>query len=138
MNILIVGAGKIGKSLAEDMSSKGHSVVVVEKNENVCSQIKTSKNLEVICGDGCDTIVLESARIKTADVVVAVTGDDEDNLVVAQLSKLQPNRPRVVSTINHPRNEWLFNKGWGIDAAESPITLVSRLIEQDIDQEKSI
>ena len=83
-------------------------------------------------------MVLESAGIKTTDVVVAVTGDDEDNLVVAQLSKLQPNRPRVVSIINHPRNEWLFNKSWGIDAAESPITLVSRLIEQDIDQEKAV
>jgi trk system potassium uptake protein TrkA len=138
MNILIVGAGKIGKNLAEDMTRKGHYVVVVEKNENVCGQIKTTDNLKVICGDGCDMIVLENASIKTADVVAAVTGDDEDNLVVAQLSKLQPNRPRVVSIINHPRNEWLFNKGWGIDAAESPITLISRLIEQDIDQEKAV
>jgi trk system potassium uptake protein len=132
MNILIIGAGKVGTGLAIDMATKGHSVSLVEKLESVCSKFNNIKNIEVICGDGCDPTVLEAAGIKATNVVAAVTGDDEDNLVIAQLSKLQPNRPRVVSLINHPRNEWLFTKSWGIDAAESSTSIITRLIEEDI------
>jgi len=137
MNILIIGAGKVGTNLAKDMSLKGHKVSVVEKNEIICSKFEKTSNMEMICGDGCDPLVLETAGIKVADVIAAVTGDDEDNLVVAQLAKLQPNRPKVVSIINHPRNEWLFTKSWGIDAAESPTSLIARLIEEDIDKNNS-
>jgi trk system potassium uptake protein len=134
MNILIVGAGKLGTNLAKDMSLKGHKVKIIEKNEEVCNKFEKLNNVEIILGDGCDTLVLESAGLKIADVVASVTGDDEDNLVVAQLVKLQANRPRVVAIINHPRNEWLFKKSWGIDAAESPTSVISRLIEEDIDK----
>lgn len=134
MNILIIGFGKVGNNLAKDMVLKGHKVSIVEKSEIVCSKFEKIGNMEIICGDGCDPMVLEQAGIKITDVIAAVTGDDEDNLVVAQLAKLQPNRPRVVSIINNPRNEWLFNKNWGIDAAESPTTIIARLIEEDIDK----
>ena len=134
MKILIIGAGKVGTNLAKDMALKGHKVSIIEKSEIICSKFEKIGDIEMICGDGCDPVVLEMAGIKTADVVAPVTGDDEDNLVVAQLAKLQPNRPKVVSTINNPRNEWLFNKSWGIDAAESPTSIISRLIEEDIDK----
>jgi trk system potassium uptake protein TrkA len=134
MNILIIGAGKVGTSLVKDMAFKGHKVSVIEKLESVCSKLENLKNIEVTCGDGCDPIVLEAAGIKIANVVAAVTGDDEDNLVIAQLAKLQNNRPRVVAIINHPRNEWLFTKSWGIDAAESTTSIVARMIEEDIDK----
>lgn len=134
MNILIIGAGKVGTSLAKDMALKGNKVNVIEKLESVCGTLKNLKNIEIICGDGCDPIVLEAAGIKVMNVIAAVTGDDEDNLVVAQLAKLQANRPRVVAIINHPRNEWLFTKSWGIDAAESTTSLIARMIEADIDK----
>lgn len=134
MNILIIGAGKVGTNLAIDMSTKGHKVSLVEKNESICRSFEKTANVEIICGDGCDPLVLEAAGIKIANVVAAVTGDDEDNLVVAQLTKLQPNRPKVVSMINNPRNEWLFTKGWGIDAAESTTSIIARMIEEDIDK----
>ena len=134
MNILIIGAGKVGTNLVKDMSLKGHKVTVVEKSEIICSKFEKTSNVKAICGDGCDPLVLEAAGIKVADVIATVTGDDEDNLVVAQLAKLQPNRPKVVSVINHPRNEWLFTKSWGIDAAESPTSLIARLIEEEIDK----
>jgi trk system potassium uptake protein TrkA len=134
MRIIIVGAGKVGTNLAKDMAEKNHKVSLIEKNETICSKLEKSANLDVICGDGCDPLVLEIAGIKAADVIASVTGDDEDNLVIAQLAKLQPNRPRVVSIINNPKNEWLFNKSWGIDAAESPASVVARLIEEDIDK----
>ena len=136
MRIIIVGAGKVGTSLAKDMAGKNHKVSLIEKNESICSKLEKSANLEIICGDGCDPIVLELAGIKVTDVIAAVTGDDEDNLVIAQLAKLQSNRPRVVSIINNPRNGWLFNKSWGIDAAESPASVVARMIEEDIDKKK--
>jgi trk system potassium uptake protein len=132
MNILIVGAGKVGIHLAKDMSDRGYKVKIIEKNEEVCNKFEKLSNMEMICGDGCDPLVLEGAGIRIADVVATVTGDDEDNLVVALLSKLQPNKPWVVAIINHPRNEWLFKKSWGIDAAESPTSIISKLIEEDI------
>jgi len=134
MRIIIVGAGKVGTNLAKDMAERNHKVSLIEKNEAICTKLEKSANLDVICGDGCDPLVLEIAGIKAADVIASVTGDDEDNLVIAQLAKLQPNRPRVVSIINNPRNAWLFNKSWGIDAAESPASVVARLIEEDIDK----
>jgi trk system potassium uptake protein TrkA len=136
MNILIIGAGKVGTNLAIDLSLKGHNVNIVEKLEAVCKKFETEKKIVVTCGDGCDPLVLEAAGIKTANVIAAVTGDDEDNLVVAQLAKLQPNRPKVVSIINHPRNEWLFTKSWGVDAAESSTSIITRLIEEDIDKNR--
>jgi trk system potassium uptake protein TrkA len=132
MNILIVGAGKVGRKLARDMIERGHKVKLVDKDELVCEKIEKKGDLEVICGDGCDPLVLELAGIKIADIVVAVTKDDEDNLVIAQLAKLQPNKPKVVSVVNHPKNEWLFNKKWGIDASLSQTSILTDLIEQQI------
>src|SRR5450756_1356235 len=91
MNIVIVGAGKIGMQLAKDMSAKGYKVKLVEKIESVCEKIVKDENLEVFCGDGCDPLVLESAGIKIADIVVAVTGcllytsDAADDLLCVDL-----------------------------------------------------
>jgi trk system potassium uptake protein TrkA len=132
MNILIIGAGKVGSSVAKYMSERGHKVTIIEKDENVCEKFEQIKGTTLYCGDGCDPSILENAGIKITDIVITVTGDDEDNLVVAQLAKLQPNKPKVISIINHPKNEWLFNKNWGVDAAESPTSIISKLIEKDI------
>lgn len=134
MNILIVGAGEVGVRLAKDMSDRGHKVRIIEKNEEVCDKFEKMNNVEIICGDGCNPLVLESAGIRIADVVATVAGDDEDNLVVAQLSKMQPNRPKVVAVNNHPRNEWLFNKKWGIDSCVNTTSVLSCLIEKEMDK----
>ena len=132
MFILIIGAGKVGSNLAKILSEKNHKVNLVEKRDVICSKFAETKNISVICGDGCDLLVLQEAGIQAADVVAAVTGDDEDNLVIAQLAKLQPNRPKVVAVINNPRNEWLYNKKWGIDAAVSYTTILTKIIEEEI------
>lgn len=132
MFILIVGAGKVGSNLAKIFSGKKHKVTLIEKSDFVCSKFAEIKDVNVICGDGCDLLVLQEAGIQAADVVAAVTGDDEDNLVVAQLAKLQPNRPKVVAVINNPRNEWLYNKKWGIDAAVSNTAILTKIIEEEI------
>jgi len=134
MNILIIGAGKVGMHLAKDMSERKHMVKIIERDPAICENAEKLKNVEVVCGDGCDPLVLESAGIKITDVVAAVTGDDEDNLVIAQLSKMQPNRPKVVAVNNHPRNEWLFNKKWGIDSCVNTTSVLSCLIEKEMDK----
>ncbi len=134
MNILIVGAGKVGMHLAKDMSERNHIVRIIEKIPGICENARELKNVEVFCGDGCDPLVLESAGIKITDVVAAVTGDDEDNIVIAQLSKMQSNRPKVVAVNNHPRNEWLFNKKWGIDSSVNTTSVLSCLIEKEMDK----
>jgi len=132
MFVLIIGAGKVGSNLTADLSEKGHKVSLIEKNEIVCRKFAEMKNIKVICGDGCDLLVLQEAGIQAADIIAAVTGDDEDNLVVAQLAKLQPNRPKVVAIVNNPRNEWLYNKKWGIDIAVSHAAILTKLIEEEI------
>ena len=132
MFILIVGAGRVGSNLARMLFEKGHKISLVEKNDVVCSKFAETKNINVICGDGCDLLVLQEAGVQAADVVAAVTGDDEDNLVIAQLAKLQPNRPKVVAVVNNPRNEWLYNKKWGIDVAVSHAAILTRIIEEEI------
>jgi trk system potassium uptake protein len=134
MNILIIGAGKVGLHLAKDMSERKHTVKLVEINPSVCKSAGVLKGVEVICGDGCDPLVLESAGIRISDIVAAVTGDDEDNLVIAQLSKMQTNRPKVVAVNNHPRNEWLFKKKWGIDSCVNTTSVLSCLIEKEMDK----
>ncbi|MCL5986785.1 MAG: TrkA family potassium uptake protein [Actinobacteria bacterium] len=132
MFILIIGAGKVGSNLAMILSEKGHKISLVEKKDAVCSKFAEMKKINVVCGDGCDLLVLQEAGIQAADVVAAVTGDDEDNLVIAQLAKLQPNKPKVVAVVNNPRNDWLYNKKWGIDAAVSHTTVLTKIIEEEI------
>jgi len=126
--------GLLGMHLAKDMSERKHMVKIIERDPAICENAEKLKNVEVVCGDGCDPLVLESAGIKITDVVAAVTGDDEDNLVIAQLSKMQPNRPKVVAVNNHPRNEWLFNKKWGIDSCVNTTSVLSCLIEKEMDK----
>ncbi|MHB1253949.1 MAG: NAD-binding protein [Candidatus Humimicrobiaceae bacterium] len=109
-------------------------IKTIEKNPVTCENAGKLKNIKVFCGDGCDPLMLESAGIKITDIVAAVTGDDEDNLVNAQLTKLQPNRPKVVAVNNHPGDKWLFNKKWGIDSCVSATSVFSYLIEKEMDK----
>src|SRR5881398_4253855 len=83
-------------------------------------------------GDACELWVLEKAQIQTADVVVAATGDDEDNLVTSLLAKQEFAVPRVLARVNHPKNEWLFNEQWGVDAAVSPPHILTAMVEEAV------
>jgi trk system potassium uptake protein TrkA len=83
-------------------------------------------------GDACEPWVLEKADLRSADVVVAVTGDDEDNLVTALLAKQEFGVPRVLARVNHPGNEWLFTEQWGVDAAVSPPHLLTAMVEEEV------
>jgi trk system potassium uptake protein len=121
MFIIIVGGGKVGTYLARELLNQGHEVIVVEKVPAKAQRMANLlENYVTIVGDGCDPTVLEQAGIKRADVVVADTGDDEDNLVVCLISK-KHSRARCIARVNSPRNKQIFES---IDA-ENPITVIS-------------
>ena len=130
MRIIVVGAGKVGKHMATDLSKAGHDVLVIDVSREVVEQARKSQEhvgVEFRVADACEVSQLEEAGLSKADVVAAVTGDDEDNLVVSLLSKQEFAVPRVVARVNHPQNLWLFNESWGVDAPVSTPHLLTAL-----------
>jgi trk system potassium uptake protein TrkA len=133
MRVVISGAGAVGRHLASDLQSRGHEVMLIEQNRSTLEAAKEwAPDVEYLLGDACEPWVLEQADLKTADVVVAATGDDEDNLVTSLLSKQEFAVPRVLARVNHPKNEWLFNEQWGVDVAVSVPHLLTSLVEEAV------
>lgn len=135
MRVVIAGAGNVGVFLAQDLLEAGHEVLVLEKDPEVIAKLRAGKqgaNVEWLVGDACDMRVLQAARLETADVMVAATGDDEDNLVVSLLAKQEFAVPRVVGRVNHPRNHWLFKPTWGVDLSVSTPHLLSALVQEAV------
>jgi trk system potassium uptake protein TrkA len=119
--ILIVGGGKVGSYLSRALVNQGHEVVVVEKDERKAKMLERLIDRQVtVVGDGCDPLVLENAGVARADVVVADTGDDEDNLVVVLLSK-KKSKARCIARVNNPANKLIFDS---LDT-EDPVTVIS-------------
>ncbi len=133
MNILMAGGGRLGRQAMTVLAAAGNDVTVIEIDDEIADALRaefSGRGIRIIFGDACDPALLEEAGCLRADAVVAVTGDDEDNLVIGLLAKRQFRVPRVVARINDPENASLFGETWGIDAAVSaPITLMS-LIEE--------
>lgn len=122
MFILIVGGGKVGSYLTRALMAQNHEVVVVEKQEKKARALETLLETNVtVVGDGCDPEVLRQAGIERANVVVADTGDDEDNLVVTLIAKKQASRPRCIARVNNPRNKMIFES---LDP-EDPVVVIS-------------
>ena len=135
MRVVVVGAGKVGKHIAGDLSRAGHSVLVLDVDRGVVDQANKSgewPNVEFRVADACEVTQLEAAGLSNADVVAAVTGDDEDNLVVSLLAKQEFAVPRVVARVNHPKNEWMFNETWGVDVSVSTPHLLTALVEEAV------
>jgi trk system potassium uptake protein TrkA len=132
MNVLIVGAGKSGVYLAEKLR-QGHKVTMIDVRPDRAEWVtKHMPDVRMVRGDGCEPTVLDRAQAGQADLVVAMTGDDEDNLVVSFLAKTTHAVPRVVARTNHPKNEWMFTKQWGVDVAVSTANVVYSLIEKEV------
>ena len=133
MRAIIAGGGNVGRHLAADLVERGHEVSLIEQEPGpVAKAERSAKGVAVIMGDACELWVLEKASIQTTDVVVAATGDDEDNLVISLLAKQEYSVPRVLARVNHPKNEWLFTEQWGVDAAVSPPHILTSLVEEAI------
>jgi len=132
MDIVIVGGGQTGFALAEVLTQEKQVVAVVEKDRARAQAIAAEGTVRVVEGDGCDPKVLREAGISSADAVVAVTGHDEDNLVVCTLARFEFNVPRTIARINNPRNQWMFGKDLGVDIALSQAHLMARLLEEEV------
>ncbi len=131
MYIVIVGGGNVGYYLAKTLASSSHEVLLMEKDRQVHRMIADELGEIAVQGDGCEVRLLEEAGAARADVVVAATGDDEDNLVICQMAKRMFSVPRTIARVNNPKNEELFHK-LGIDATVSSTKIIYNLIEQEI------
>jgi trk system potassium uptake protein TrkA len=133
VRVVISGAGAVGRHLASDLAGRGHVVTLIEQDPAVLETAKDwAPDVEHMLGDACEPWVLEKAQLGTADVLVAATGDDEDNLVTSLLAKQEYGVPRVIARVNHPDNEWLFTEQWGVDAPVSPPHLLTALVEEEV------
>ncbi|MDA8047254.1 MAG: TrkA family potassium uptake protein [Actinomycetota bacterium] len=145
MKVSIAGGGVVGRSIARDLVGNGHEVLIVEQDQAVVrrqTDVDPDPHVDAdrlgteglginwFAGDACEVSTLHEAGFGQADVVVAATGDDEDNLVVSLLSKQEFAVPRVIARVNHPKNEWLFNESWGVDVAVSTPHLITALVEE--------
>lgn len=131
MHILIVGAGKVGYFLAKRLCQGKHRISIIEKDESTCEQIAKELEVLMINGDGCEPRILEEAGIERADVVAAVTGDDEDNLIICQLAKERFNIQRTVGRVNNPDNEHTFAE-LGIDVPVDSTKIIAKVIEEEV------
>ena len=132
MSVIIVGGGKVGSYLAEMLNDK-HDVTVIEQSVNKSHELEKSLvDVNIINGDGCEPLVLEGAGLSVIDLVLAVTGDDEDNLVVSYLSKFAYEVPKVVARVNNPKNRWLFTRSWGVDIGVSSPDIIARIIDEEV------
>jgi trk/ktr system potassium uptake protein len=132
MRVLIAGAGAFGSYIAEDLVVQGHEVFVLDKDKSVVGELRERlPAARCAVGDACEPGQLEPAGVLRADAVVAATGDDEDNLVIALLARKEFDVPRVIARVNDPRNFWLFTPWWGVDQPLSaPDALVAVIEEQ--------
>src|SRR5665811_292493 len=118
MFVIIVGGGKTGSQLAENLLKEGHQVKVIEDRDSVLERLRLELPDEVVfAGDGSSPDVLEAAGIGSAQVLTAVTGDDEANLVITTLARFEFHVPRVIARVNNPKNAWLFTPEMGVDVA---------------------
>jgi trk system potassium uptake protein TrkA len=132
MRVAVVGAGNVGTFIASELVDNGHDVLLIEQQPSTASKIPPRDGMEVLLGDGCEVSTLKEAGIDRCDVMVAATGDDEDNLVVSLLAKQEFAVPRVIARVNHPKNEWLFNETWGVDLSVSTPHLITALVDEAV------
>jgi trk system potassium uptake protein len=133
MHVIVAGGGKVGVRLATLLLASGHRVSVVEARSEEVSPLRSELPPDVVVrGDGTDPTVLERCGIRRADVVAAVTGDDETNLVIASLARAEFNVPRVIARVNNPKNAWLFTPEMGVDVALNQADLMAHLIVEEM------
>ena len=132
MRIVIVGGGKLGYHLATIMLDRKHDVRLIEKNKLRCMRLANELDVEVICGDGTEIETLEDAGTQNADCFIAVTGQDQDNLVASQLAQRQFKAIKVIARANDPRNMDAL-RILGADIVVSSTEIITNLIEQEVD-----
>jgi len=132
MKVMIAGAGAVGTYIAEDLTRSGHEVLVFDTNPELVAKLVPTVPYRLVTADACEVSSLQDGGVEDCDVVVAATGDDEDNLVISLLAKQEFAVPRVIARVNHPKNRWLFNEAWGVDVAVSTPHLITALVEEAV------
>ena len=133
MKVIIIGGGQVGAYLAWLLIERGHEITVIEKKQ---ARIEVLKRIlpeqMILYGDGTDSTLLADADIHHTDVVAAVTGSDETNLVIATLAHFEYGVMRVVGRVNNPKNAWLFTPLMGVDAALNQADVMARLVAEEM------
>ncbi|MBN2238145.1 MAG: TrkA family potassium uptake protein [Dehalococcoidales bacterium] len=131
MYIIIIGGGRVGYYLTKTLLDEGHEVLIVEKEAVMCETLRNEFGSIVVHGDGCETAILKKVGTERADMFIAVTGEDPDNLVSCQIAKHKFNVARTVARIRNPINEILFKK-LGIDVTVSGTNVILEYIQEEV------
>lgn len=129
MKVAIAGAGAVGRSIARELVANSYEVTLIERNPGHFDP-EAIPDADWRLGDACELSLLEAMHLEEFDVVIAATGDDKANVVLSLLAKTEFAAPRVVARVNDPRNEWLFDSGWGVDVAVSTPRMLASLVEE--------
>ena len=133
MNVIVVGGGNTGSYLTKLLLETGQHVVIIEERPSVLEKLKLELPLEsIIEGDGSSPTVLEKAQVSHANVLAAVTGSDETNLVITSLARFEFNVPRVIARVNNPKNSWLFNSEMGVDVSLNQAEILAQLVAEEM------
>ncbi|HEX6387659.1 MAG TPA: TrkA family potassium uptake protein [Anaerolineae bacterium] len=133
MLVIIIGGGKVGTHLVSALLQAGHQVKLIENRPDVAARIRQElTEATVITGDGSSPNVLETADIRQARVLAAVTGEDETNLVITTLARFEFDVPRVIARVNNPKNAWLFTKEMGVDVGVNQADILTKLIIEEM------
>jgi len=134
MKVIIVGGGQVGSYLASLLLSNGHEIRLIDHRQKTYNKLlKEFPPETLILGNGSDPGVLEKAGIATANVVAAVSAQDEINLVVSTLAKMEFGVGRVVARVNNPKNAWLYNNGMGVDVCVNQADIMAHLVVEEMD-----
>ena len=132
MRIIIVGGGKVVYHLAKNFAAKGYQIVIINKDKNYCQTLARDLKGTIIHGDGSDPSTLQEAEANKADIILALTSNDPDNLFICQLAQREYGIPKTFSIVNNPDNEEIF-KNLGVETIFNTTKLISLLIEQRVE-----
>lgn len=134
MKTIIIGGGKIGYNLFKTLRERGFEVSLIERDKETCLKIAEDFDTDIICGDGTNLEVLKDAGIEDAEIIAAVTGTDEENLVICQIAKLSFQTKKTIARVNNPKNIVMF-KNLGIDNTVCSTQVIANMIENSLDKE---
>ena len=132
MKVAVAGGGSVGMAVAADLKVHGHDVFILEVDPEQVARFQPHVDVRWLVADACEVSSLKAAGMAEVDVMVAATGDDEDNLVISLLSKQEFAVPRVIARVNNASNQWLFTESWGVDVPVSTPQLYTALVEEAV------
>ena len=134
MKALVIGGGKVGYFLVKTLLEHNTKVTLIEKDHDRAELISRELNIEVLCGDGSDITILTDAGIQNSEIVAAVTGSDEENLVICQIVKVRFGKSKTIARINNPKNIKMFNQ-LGVDKTVCSTEVIASMINNEMNSE---